>query len=316
MEGSYLRARSSGLLEKRIGEARQLLQDCTLCPRRCGVNRLDGEYGVCRTGELAEVASWGPHFGEEAVLVGEHGSGTIFFCGCNLGCVFCQNWDISRHEPGSCEAMTPEQLGQVMAMLQQQGCHNINLVTPSHVVWQILAALPHAIDRGLTVPLVYNCSGYEEVLTLQLLEGIVDIYMPDFKFWKETSAARYADGADYPAKARAALAEMQRQVGDLEMDEQGLAVRGLLVRHLLMPGGEEESREILGFLAREISLTCYVNIMDQYHPCGRRGHFPELQQTIGADQYQAALAMAQEYGLTRLDRKDMAGLLRRLFDGK
>jgi putative pyruvate formate lyase activating enzyme len=259
------------------------------------------------------VASYGPHFGEESVLVGEHGSGTIFFCGCSLTCGFCQNYDISHPEPDSCDQMTARQLGSIMATLQQQGCHNINFVTPSHVVPQILAALHFAIEQGLTVPLVYNSSGYEEVETLRLLEGIVDIYMPDFKFWQNHSAERYANAADYPEKTRAALLEMQRQVGDLSMDGNGIAERGLLVRHLLMPHGEEESREILRFLAEKISQNCYVNIMDQYRPFGSITGFPELQETIKGAAYQRALQQAEMFGLSRFDVKDFGLLMKRLF---
>jgi putative pyruvate formate lyase activating enzyme len=313
MKSSYLGAWQNGLLAERIRESRQQLKCCRLCPRQCKVNRLAGERGVCRTGELAEVASYGPHFGEESVLVGKHGSGTIFFCGCSLSCAFCQNYDISHPGPDSCNQMTARQLGSVMVCLQQQGCHNINLVTPSHVVPQILAALPYAIEQGLTVPLVYNSSGYEEVESLQLLEGIVDIYMPDFKFWKNHSAKRYAHAADYPEKARAALLEMQRQVGDLCMDDNGIAERGLLVRHLLMPHGGEESRAILRFLAEKISQNCYVNIMDQYRPCGSIASFPELQETIKIEDYQRALQQAEMLGLSRLDVKDFGLLMKRLF---
>jgi putative pyruvate formate lyase activating enzyme len=312
MESSYLRAWRNGDLAERITESRQRLICCKLCPRQCGVNRLANERGVCRIGEYAEVASYGPHFGEESVLVGKHGSGTIFFCGCSLTCAFCQNYDISHPEPDSCDQVTARQLGSVMAALQQQGCRNINFVTPSHVVPQILAALPYAIEQGLTAPLVYNSSGYEEGETLQLLEGIVDIYMPDFKFWQNDSAKRYAHAADYPEKARAALLEMQRQVGDLRIDN-GIARRGLLVRHLLMPHGGEESREILKFLAEKISRNCYVNIMDQYRPCGSIAGFPELQETITAEDYQMALQQAKMLGLSRLDGKDFALLLKRLF---
>lgn len=313
MAGSYLKAWKTGILARRIGQSRSRLTCCDLCPRRCGVNRLAGERGVCRSGALAEVASYGPHFGEESVLVGEHGSGTIFFCGCSLSCAFCQNYDISHHEAGGCESVDDRQLGWMMMALQQQGCHNINFVTPSHIIPQVLAALPHAIEQGLTVPLVYNCSGYDEVDSLRLLEGIIDVYMPDCKFWLSESAKRYAQAADYPEKARAAILEMQRQTGDLVINADGLAERGLLVRHLLMPHGEEESREILAFLAEKISRDCYVNIMDQYRPCGRIASFPELMETIGPQQYQSALRQAEAFGLTRIDRKDPGELLRRLF---
>lgn len=313
MESSYLEAHRAGVLEERIAKSREILSACKLCPRNCGVNRLEGERGMCRIGERAEVASYGPHFGEESVLVGEHGSGTIFFCGCNLRCVFCQNFDISHHEPGSCSEVDARQLGNIMVGLQQQGCHNINFVTPSHVIPQILAALPHAIESGLRVPLVYNTSGYDGVDSLALLDGIVDIYMPDFKFWESESAKRYTRAPDYPERARAALLEMQRQVGDLQISRAGLAERGLLVRHLLMPGGKEETEQILTFLANEISAACYVNIMDQYHPCGKAMEFPELQETIDPRTYKAAMQKARQLGLTRLDQKDISKLIKLLF---
>lgn len=316
-ESAYLAASRSGLLARRIDESRLLLADCIVCPRRCRVDRLADTLGLCRTGVKAEIASYGPHFGEEAVLVGEHGSGTIFFCGCNLLCVFCQNYDISHPDhlnESGCLAVDDRRLAQVMVALQEQGCHNINLVTPSHVVPQILAALPFAIASGLTVPLVYNSSGYDSVATLSLLAGIVDIYMPDCKFWSADSARRYARAEDYPATARMALKEMQRQVGDLRINSQGLAERGLLVRHLLMPGGAAETDGILRFLAEEISVNCYVNIMDQYRPCGRAHEFVELGAAIPAKEYRQAMQRAKEYGLSRLDRRDFAHLLHHLLD--
>jgi len=314
MESSYLAAASSGLLARRIDESRRLLEICTLCPCRCKVDRLAGKVGLCRTGALAELASYGPHFGEEAVLVGEHGSGTIFFCGCNLLCVFCQNYDISHPETHSCLPVDEQRLAQIMVELQEQGCGNINLVTPSHVVPQVLAALPTAIARGLTVPLVYNSSGYDCVATLQLLDGIIDIYMPDFKFWRADSARRYAKAADYPELARQALGEMQRQVGDLHINAQGQAQRGLMVRHLLMPGGFAETDAILRFLAEEISVNCYVNIMDQYRLAGRADEFAELAAGISAAEYRQAMRRAEQYGLTRLDRRNFADLIRHLLD--
>lgn len=314
MESSYLAASRSGLLDRRIDESRQLLKKCYLCPRRCDVDRLAGKFGLCRTGSKAEVASYGPHFGEEAVLVGNHGSGTIFFCGCSLLCVFCQNYDISHPEEYSCRPVDDQELAQMMVELQEQGCHNINLVTPSHVVPQILAALPSAIEHGLTIPLVYNSSGYDSVASLHLLDGIVDIYMPDFKFWSADSIKRYAKAADYPETTRSALREMQRQVGDLQINAQGFAVRGLLVRHLLMPGGVAETDAILHFLAKEISVDCYVNIMDQYRPSGRADEFAELGAVISPKEYQQAVQRAEKYGLTRLDRRDFTHLLRQLLD--
>lgn len=314
MESAYLAASRTDLLDRRIDESRQLLEKCVLCPRRCKVDRLAQQVGLCRTGAYAEIASFGPHFGEEAVLVGKNGSGTIFFCGCSLLCVFCQNYDISQPEESACLAVNDRQLAQVMVELQERGCHNINLVTPSHVVPQILAALPVAIEHGLTVPLVYNSSGYDSITSLQLLDGIVDIYMPDFKFWCADSAKRYAKAADYPETARQALREMQRQVGDLQINGHGIAERGLLVRHLLMPGGFAETDAILRFLAEEISVNCYVNIMDQYRPAGKADDFVELDATITAKEYRQAVQRAKEYGLTRLDHRNFTQFFRHLMD--
>lgn len=264
---AYLQLHASGELAARAAAARERLSCCTLCPRHCRVNRLADERGFCHTGAQAEVAGYGPHFGEESVLVGMGGSGTIFLAHCNLGCVFCQNYEISHLGEGV--ATPPGQLAAMMVSLQKQGCHNINFVTPSHVVPQLLDALIVAIDRGLTVPLVYNTGAYDEVETLRLLDGVVDIYMPDFKFWAEASAARFCRAADYPEMARLAIAEMHRQVGDLVIDAHGIARRGLLVRHLVMPEGLAETGKIMHFLAQEISPATYVNVMGQYRPCGQ-----------------------------------------------
>jgi len=310
MASSYLAAAKSGLLAQRIVESRRLLKECNVCPRRCNVDRLAGELGLCRTGATAEISGYGPHFGEETVLVGTQGSGTIFFCGCSLLCVFCQNYEISHPAESDCSPLDAVQLARVMVDLQEQGCANINLVTPGHVVPQILAALPHAVVNGLTVPLVYNSSGYDRVSTLQLLDGIVDIYMPDFKFWSAASAKRYANAEDYPAIARRALKEMQRQVGDLRINERGEAQQGLMVRHLLMPGGAAETDAILKFLAAEISLNCYVNIMDQYRVSGTARQFPELDAVISAPEYRQAIQRAGEHGLTRLDQRNLGRLFK------
>ena len=312
MAARYLEAMGSGLLAARIEQAEKLLSACTVCPRRCEVDRLADERGYCRIGRLAEVASYGPHYGEESVLVGSGGSGTIFFCGCNLLCSFCQNYEISRMTDRDCRPQDDVQLAAIMVELQRSGCHNINLVTPTHVVPQILAALPHAIKAGLHVPLVYNCGGYEQVESLRLLDGIVDIYMPDAKFWDGKSGARYANAPDYPEKMRTALVEMQRQAGDLQLDEGGLAERGLLVRHLLMPGGLAEARAIFGFLAREVSQNCYVNIMDQYRPCGEAARQGDGGGRISSNMLGQAIAAAKEAGLSRFDQRDMASLIRRL----
>lgn len=257
------------------------------------------------------MASFGSHFGEESPLVGKGGSGTIFFSHCNLLCIFCQNYEIS-HCPDQEEGVAtgPEQLARIMVNLQEQGCHNINLVTPSHVLPQILEALPFAIEKGLHLPLVYNTSGYDSVESLQLLEDIVDIYMPDFKFWNPEHAKRYAHAYDYPEVARLALKEMYQQVGDLVMDRNGLASRGVLIRHLIMPGCLDETEDILKFIAREISLDSYVNIMDQYRPCGKANEVEALNRTVSSEEYQRAMQMAKEAGLKRLDQKDFSFLLK------
>lgn len=307
---AYLHLHAMGELGARAAAARQLLACCTLCPRRCKVNRLAGEQGICRTGIQAEVASYGPHFGEESVLVGMGGSGTIFLTHCNLGCVFCQNYEISHLGEG---VATPAgQLAAMMVSLQKQGCHNINLVTPSHVVPQLLEALVIAVGRGLSVPLVYNTSAYDEVATLRLLHGVVDIYMPDCKFWDKESAARFCQAADYPAVARRAIREMHRQVGDLVIGPDGIAQRGLLVRHLVMPEGLAESREIFRFLASEISADTYVNVMEQYRPCGQAFKYPHLDRPLDHAEYLEAVRLAKEAGLHRLDERNLERFFRQL----
>ncbi len=247
------------------------------------------------------VASFNPHFGEEQPLVGTHGSGTIFFAGCNLGCRFCQNHDIS-HDAGAGLKADPEELAGVMLRLQEQGCHNINFVTPSHVAVQILEALPIAIEHGLRVPLVYNTSSYDSLEVLRLLDGVVDIYMPDVKIWDVENAKRYLRAKDYPECARAAVTEMHRQVGDLTMDADGVAQRGLLVRHLVMPENIAGTGEWMSFLAG-LSKRTYVNIMDQYRPCFQAADYPEIDRMISADELSDARAEAEKCGLTRLDER-------------
>ncbi len=312
MKISYLKLHDSGVLHERIEKARRFLRSCCLCPHRCKVNRLKDERGTCGTGRLASVASFNSHFGEESPLVGSHGSGTIFFAQCNLKCVFCQNYDISHCQDEDATQMDSEQLANCMVFLQESGCHNINFVTPSHVVPQILEALQAAIEKGLRIPLVYNSGGYDEVATLKLLDGVFDIYMPDFKFWSTSSAKRYTNAPDYPEKAQRALKEMHRQVGDLAMDQKGIAQRGLLIRHLVMPGGLDETRNILEFIAREISSNSYVNVMDQYHPCGQAVTLPPLDRALSPEEFRQAGEFAQQAGLTRLDKKDFTSLLKRL----
>ncbi|MBE0568490.1 MAG: radical SAM protein [Deltaproteobacteria bacterium] len=276
------------------------LRACDICPRMCGVDRTRGERGVCGTGARAVVASYGPHFGEEAPLVGRSGSGTVFFSGCSLRCVFCQNYGISHRVEG--EEVDAETLAGVFLELERTGCHNLNLVTPTHETPQIVEALELAAARGFSLPVVYNCGGYERVETLRELEGIVDIYMPDLKFLDPAIAARYCGAPDYPDVARAALREMARQAGPLVVDRRGIAVRGLLVRHLVMPGGAPDTKAVIDFLAEEIGCDTYLNLMDQYRPCGRAGEFPEISRRVFRKEWEQAREYAVSRGLTRLDR--------------
>ncbi len=307
---SYLKLARTGKLQKISKKLQLLLKECSLCPRLCKVDRLSNKKGICRTGALARVANYNAHYGEETPLVGSGGSGAIFFNGCNLGCVFCQNYDIS-HNSGGVE-VSAGQLASIMVSLQKQGCHNINFVTPSHVVPQIVAALPFAIEKGLSIPLIYNTSGYDSLQTLQLLDGIFDIYMPDFKFWSGKNSQLYCNAKDYPKRAREALIEMHRQVGDLQINANGVAEKGLLVRHLVMPGVVDETGEIAGFIAQKLSKNTYVNIMEQYHPCFKASEFPAINRVLGKTEYDIALSSAKKKGLIRLDRKDMDTLLRSL----
>ncbi len=302
-EPAYLALYRSGELARRVKEAVGLLASCEVCPRNCRVNRLADEVKICRIGRYARVASAFPHFGEEDVLRGWRGSGTIFFSGCNLRCVFCQNWDISQYPVGL--EMKPEDLAAVMLRLQQLGCHNINWVTPEHVVPQILEGLLIAVERGLRLPIVYNTSAYDSMHSLRLLDGIVDIYMPDFKFWTRERARRYLKAPDYPEVARKTIKEMHRQVGVLKMNEQGLARRGVLLRHLVMPGMLDETRAILKWVAEELSRDTYVNIMAQYRPEYQVSEekYPEINRPLRVDEYREALRIAEEVGLRRLDER-------------
>lgn len=299
---AYIHAYETGELKKRADTALARLQSCTLCPRKCGVDRTaKKELGICRTGKNAWVASYHPHFGEEAPLVGSNGSGTIFFTHCNLLCNFCQNFDISHQGRGM--EVTAEQLAAMMINLQEEGCHNINFVTPSHVVPQILEALYMAAAAGLSIPLVYNSGGYDRVSTLGLLSGVFDIFMPDFKFWKDDIAEATCRAPDYPETARRALKEMHHQVGDLVIGPGGIAQRGLLVRHLVLPHGLAGTREIMRFIYRKISPGSYVNIMPQYRPCGLADQLPALAQPLSGRDFKEALKTAEEEGITRLDQR-------------
>lgn len=299
----YLKTRESGLLAEKILSAQKILEKCVLCPRRCGVDRIAGKNGVCRTGKNAIVSSYGAHFGEEEPLVGESGSGAIFFTHCNLGCIFCQNYETSIEGKGF--EMEDERLAHIMLELQNEGCHNINLVTPTHVVPQILRAIDLACEMGLNIPIVYNSSGYDSMETLELLDGVIDIYMPDFKFWTPESSEMACNAPDYPEIARAAIKEMFRQVGNLETGDSGLAHRGLLIRHLVMPGMTDQTEAIMDFIANKISKETYVNIMPQYRPFGEAENMPELNRMITREEYKAALESAVSAGLERLDSTGM-----------
>jgi putative pyruvate formate lyase activating enzyme len=299
---SYIRLHRQGKLAERAALAYERMRDCDLCARYCHVNRFESTKGaVCRTGERAVVNSYGAHHGEEAPLSGWRGSGTIFFSWCSLRCVFCQNWEISQKGLG--HEVAPEELARMMLTLQAQGCHNINFVTPSHVVAQIIAAVAIAAGEGLQLPLVYNTGGYDSPEALALLDGIIDIYMPDMKYGDDTIARRYSKVRDYVEVNFAAVREMHRQVGNLQLDNDGIARRGLLVRHLVLPGDLSGTDAVMAFLSQEVSDQTYVNLMDQFYPCYRASENPPLDRRLTPEEYAAALELAKKYHLTRLDHR-------------
>lgn len=294
---SYIDLYRTGELQGRIEAMMDRLEVCRLCPRECKVHRLEGETGVCKAGDKLMVSSAFAHFGEEPPLVGWGGSGTIFLTNCNLRCIFCQNFDISHFGRG--EEVTLEAFADMMLGLQRIGCHNINFVTPTHYAAQIVSALPLAIERGLDLPLVWNCGGYELLEVIRQLDGIVDIYMPDIKYSDEEYARKYSKAPHYFDRVREAVREMHRQVGVLETDERGIARKGLLIRHLVMPGGIAGTEAVMKFVAEELSVDSYVNIMDQYHPCYRAKEFPEINRPITSEEYKEALDAARRCGLYR-----------------
>lgn len=311
MSGShaYSEMHKQGELARRAKEAAAHLAHCDLCPRHCGADRASGQFGVCRIGDRAVVSSYGPHFGEESVLVGSGGSGTVFFAGCNLLCSFCQNADISHGLEGM--PVDSAGLAEIFLFIQRRGCSNLNLVTPTHVVPMWLEALDTACKKGFDLPLVYNCGGYESVKTLTLLDGVVDIYMPDFKFADTAVAEEFCQASDYPERAKEAFAEMHRQVGDLVTDDRGLAVSGLLVRHLVMPEGLAGTSEVMSFLAEKISRDTYVNIMDQYRPCHMAYRHPKAKRRPTGQEIQEAIQAAADAGIYRLDEKPRSFVLRK-----
>lgn len=306
---AYLATWRRGEIQSKVDRALKELEDCRACPRNCGVNRMNNETRVCHTGRYAIVSSAFPHFGEEDCLRGTKGSGTIFFGLCNLRCVFCQNWDISQQKSG--REMTAEEIACVMLDLQERGCHNINFVTPEHVAPQVVEAIAAAVPRGLRLPIVYNTSAYDSVESLRMLDGLIDIYMPDFKFWKPETSLRLARAKDYAERAREAIAEMHRQVGVLKFGRDGMAKRGVLIRHLVMPGQSDEAAEIFRWIASTLSLDTYVNVMSQYRPefqvgeAGRDGQpkYAEIGRRPLDLELQGAFDAAREVGLWRFDER-------------
>lgn len=298
-EPAYVKLERQGELKARGERLWQILESCELCPRRCGVNRLAGETGVCSSTARLKVHSAAAHFGEEPPLVGRYGSGTIFFSNCNLLCCFCQNWEINHRGDGS--FISIEKLADVMLELQQRGCHNVNLVTPTHVVPHIVQAVRQAIPRGLRLPLVYNNGGYDNPEVIALLDGIVDIYLPDFKYQDGELAAKYSAGArDYPEVAAAGIKEMHRQVGALQVDERGIARRGLIIRHLVLPHNLAGTDRFVGWVAAELGPGTAVNIMSQYRPEHRAPGIPELSRRLTTEEWRQALTWAHQAGLTNL----------------
>ncbi len=298
---SYLDLEEKGLLAERVEKLDAYYESCHLCPRDCRVNRKEGQIGHCQASAKVKISSAFPHFGEERPLVGQRGSGTIFFSNCGLRCVFCQNYEISIEGQGV--EITDQRLAETMIKVQKMGCHNINLVTPTHYVPSIVRAVKLAIPMGLKVPLVYNTSGYEKLDVLQLLDGIVDIYLPDCKYMNPEQAATYSDGAhNYPYYAQIALKEMHRQVGILQVDGRGIAVRGVILRHLILPNRISGTEEFLKFVARDLSKNTYLNLMAQYRPEHKASEYPKISRRLKRGEYTEALGWAKKYGLKRLAR--------------
>jgi putative pyruvate formate lyase activating enzyme len=296
-EPSYLKLYENGDLHERVERLYNILESCTLCPRRCNVNRIEGEKGYCKSGRELKISSYGPHFGEERELVGRKGSGTIFLTNCNMLCVYCQNYDISHLGYG--EIVSTDRAAEIMLKLQDMGCHNINLVTPTHFAPQLVKALEAAAEQGLRLPLIWNCGGYENVDVIKQLKDIVDIYMPDIKYSEVKPAKKYSDTPDYFQRSREAVKEMHSQVGDLKVDERGIAYRGLLIRHLVLPNNLAGSEKILNFISEDLSKESYINIMDQYRPSGKATEYRELSRRPTLNEYVRVIEFAKELGLRR-----------------
>jgi putative pyruvate formate lyase activating enzyme len=299
-KSSYIKLQESGKLSEIANQFYTLYNSCSLCPRMCKVNRNQGETGVCSSGNRVKISSVSPHYGEERPLVGEKGSGTIFLTNCNLLCLYCQNWDISHKGEG--DEISDKELASEMLRLQNIGCHNINFVTPTHYLPNIVQALVFAVEKGLNIPIVYNTGGYDRVEIIKMLDGVIDIYMPDYKYSERENAAKYSRGAnDYPEIAKAAIIEMHRQVGVLKLDKYHIAQRGLIIRHLVLPGDLAGTEAFIKFVAEELDPGTYVNIMNQYRPCYEAHHFPELSRPIISREYQNALVIARQHKLSNLD---------------
>jgi putative pyruvate formate lyase activating enzyme len=296
-EPSYLRLHKNGELDERIERFSKILESCELCARKCGVNRLEGEKGYCRSGQELIISSFGPHFGEEPELVGRYGSGTIFLTNCSLLCIYCQNYEISHLGYG--EKVSIDKAAEIMLNLQKMGCHNINLVTPTHFTPQLVKAISVAAARGLMLPIFWNCGGYENIETIKLLDGIVDIYKPDIKYSESEPSKKYSNAPDYFERCKEVVKEMHHQVGDLKIDSEGLAFRGLLIRHLVLPNNLAGSDKVLEFLREEISKECYVNIMAQYRPCGKAYEYKELSRRPTQIEYLRVVDYAKKIGLHR-----------------
>lgn len=300
MEPAYLNLYRNGQLEKRADALWDMMRTCRLCPRQCGAKRLEGEKGFCQADGTLEISSYNPHFGEERPLVGRGGSGTVFFTNCSLRCVFCINWEISHGGVG--QPSSADQLASMMLALQNKGCHNINVVTPTHYAAHMVRALDIAAARGLHLPLVYNTCGWENIEVLKMLDGIVDIYLPDFKYADGTMAARYSAGArDYPQITQNALLEMQRQVGTAIPGKDGIMQRGLMIRHLVMPNDVSGTQGVLKWIADNLPKNTYVNLMSQYQPTFKAMDYPQIARRITTAEYHQAVQTAKDLGLTNLE---------------
>jgi putative pyruvate formate lyase activating enzyme len=290
----YQTAMEKGLLHHKVESSREMFLNCRLCPRYCGVNRMEGETGVCRSSAVPRISSYNLHFGEEPPISGSSGSGTIFFSGCNLNCIFCQNYPISQLDNG--REFSISELAGIMLELRDRGAHNINFVTPTHFMPAVLAALEIAVEKGLNIPLVYNCGGYESPEALELLDGIIDIYMPDAKYAGREMARQLSSAPDYPRFNRMALKEMYRQAGPMIVDEQGIAVKGMLIRHLVLPNGTSSSPEILRFIAEELGTDVFISLMSQYFPAYKAVESPIINRRINVDEYREAVECLEELG--------------------